>query len=87
MRNLYLLNTAIFSMKIYLFTFIVEKKSHSLVLTQRQKPQQLLTLKMYTDKSSRAKRALEYGKKHPTSTTLQHLVKETIRDPKKKLEL
>lgn len=40
----------------------MEKKSHSLVLIQRQKPQQLLTLKMYTDRSSRAKHALEYGK-------------------------
>lgn len=49
-------------MKIYLFTFIVNKKSHSLVLIQRQKPQQFLTLKMYTDQSSRVKHALEYGK-------------------------
>lgn len=60
MRNLYLLNKAPFPMKMYLFTFVVERKRHYLVLIQREKPQQLLTLKMYRDRS-RVKHALEYG--------------------------
>lgn len=60
MRNLYLLNKAIFSMKVYLFSFTVEKTRYSLVLIQREKPQQLCILKMYRDGSSGVKHELEY---------------------------
>lgn len=60
MRNLYLLNKAIFSMKVYLFSFTVEKTRYSLVLIQREKPQQLSILKMYRDGSSGVKHELEY---------------------------
>lgn len=45
----------------YLFTVVVEKMRHSLVLTQREKSQECLTLKTYRDSSSRVKHTLEYG--------------------------
>lgn len=61
MGNLCLMNKAIFSMKIYLFSFAVEKTRYSLVLIQREKPQQLRPLIMYSDGSSGVKHALEYG--------------------------
>lgn len=55
----------------YLITFVVKKMRPSLVLIQKEKPQQLLTLKMYRDISSRVKHALKYGgniNKHNFST-------------------
>lgn len=47
-------------MKVYLFSFTVEKTRYSLVLIQREKPQQLSILKMYRDGSSGVKHELEY---------------------------
>lgn len=70
----------------YLFTFVVKKKGHSLNLIQTQKPQKLLTLKMYRDSSSRVKHALEY-RENIQQAQLFDTAKQTIHDPKKKLKL